>query len=528
MKRLIFLSVSLAALFVLAGCKKFLTETSQDEIRPSTVSDLVALMAGDGYPYQTNLSPILDLISDNVQCNGGQGNVALSEVVRKGRAPFTWMKNLYQEALLPGGLATAYLNSWQTMYGKIAGCNTVIAYIDRVSGTETEKNNLRGQALTMRAYYYFVLVNMYGKPYNAEGVNPETSSGVPLKLRMEVTDSLYPRNTVAEVYAQIEADLKAGLKYMKDYPQNNNTYKMNPLAAYAMLSRLYLYQEKWEQAIAYADSVIAVRPNLTQLSTYKGRPIGGYYLFNNGTTFEYSNRIYDPILSKEIIWQFSAIGTGTGSSEDEVFRSSVFSAAYSNTIEPPYSVSNSLLSLYETRPLSDTAVYLGDLRLRTYFLTSLYFVTTSPVVYGFKFYGGSKGVGGDGLRVSEMYLNRAEAKIQMAIKNANVSLLQTALNDLNTLRSARYDARRPYSPVVITDAQQLLTFCKEERRREFPLEGGHRWFDLRRWGMPSISHFYEEDPGTGQTYTLEKGDSRYILPIPNAVLERNAMISQNP
>ncbi|HWW39760.1 RagB/SusD family nutrient uptake outer membrane protein, partial [Pedobacter sp.] len=103
----------------------------------------------------------------------------------------------------------------------------------------------------------------------------------------------------------------------------------------------------------------------------------------------------------------------------------------------------------------------------------------------------------------------------------------SALQDLNTLRMSRYDTRQAYVPVNITDKTQLLNFCRDERRREFPFDG-HRWFDLRRYGMPSISHFYEEVPGTGQTFTLAKGDDRYTFPIPQEVLDRNGELTQNP
>lgn len=528
MKNLIFLFSALYC-FATAGCTKFLAEQSQDELRPATVQDLVGILAAEGYPYQTNINPFLELMTDDVQCNGGQGRETFAAVVRAGRAPFTWSKNVYQDLLLPDGWTnTTFVNSWAILYARIGGCNTVISHINKVRGPEGQLNNLLGQALTLRAYYYFLLVNMYGAPYNAPGIDPNTSPGVPLKLRMEVTDSLYPRNSVAEVYRQIEADLKAGISIMQNNPQNNGIYKMSPAAGYALLSRMHLYKDEWEMAIAYSDSAIRLKPDLTVLSTYRAVRPGGYYLFNNATTFVFGNRIYDPVLSKEIIWTYLPIGPNTGSSEDAVFRSFVNPVAYNNTIEPPYSISNELLSLYETRPMADTSVYLADLRIRTYFMTTLFNASFSPPAFGFKFYGGTNGVGGAGLRMGEVYLNRAEAKIQLGIKSGNAALFQAALDDLNKLRASRYDNRRPYVNISISNPQELLRFCREERRREFPFDSGHRWFDLRRYGMPSISHFYEEVPGTGETFTLQQGDSRYTLPIPNAALDRNAMLSQNP
>ncbi len=523
--------LSILALFALsAGCKKFLEEKSQDEIRPSTIQDLNSLMSGEGYPYQTNLSPILDLLTDDVECFGGQGQANYKTVVKKGRAPYIWSKEMFQELLLPDGFSsTVHINSWKILYTKIATCNTVLAYIDKVSGETGAKNNLRGQALSMRAYYYFLLVNMFGKPYNTPGLNPENSLGVPLKVTMEVTDSLYRRNSVAEVYRQIEADLKQGAALMEVNQLNNSIYKMNELAAYTLLSRVYLFQEKWDDCIAYADKVIARQPMLTQLATYKAGSPGGYYVYNNGTASVWANRIYDPVLSKEILFAYVPIGNGTGAGGmDEVFRTSM-SPSYSTKYNPPYSASSELLSLYESRPVTDSTIYLGDLRSRLYFNQGAFIASITPpatINFGFKILPGSYGQGGIGIRTAEAYLNRAEAKAQKAV-GGNAAMRVAALSDINTLRIARYDTRKPYVQIDIADPKQLLVFVREERRREFPFEG-HRWFDLRRYGMPSISHYYEEDPGTGQTFTLSQGDSRYTLPIPREVLERNANLVQNP
>ncbi len=524
----ILIAFILLATVSFTGCSKFLEEQSQNEIRPSTINDLKALMGANGYPYQTSLYPFISLMTDEVKCNGGQGQPNYEKVVLANKSVFSWSKDMYQELLLPTGwVQTARINTWQLVYGFISGCNTVLEYIDKVSGSDIDKNNLRGQALTMRAYYYLLLVNLYGKPYNAPGTDPAKSPGVPLRVRMVVTDSFYTRNSVAEVYTQIEKDLKEGVNLLNNNKQPNGIYKMDVNAARALLSRMYLYQENWEQSIAYADAVIADRPALTQLSTYRAQPAGGYNLYNNGTTFYYSNRIYDMTLSKEIIWAYRPITPGTGESNDEAFKTGM-NPAYSTTYNPPYSVSDELLSLYDSKPQSDTAVYLGDLRSRTYIMTVLGLITITPLNYYYKFLGGSMGVGGGGIRTAELYLNRAEAKIQLAIKNGNGGLIQEALNDINTLRNSRYDKRKSYVPITITDPQQLLSFCRDERRREFPFEEGHRWFDLRRYGMPAISHFYEEVAGSGEEFKLSQGDSRYTLQIPKVVLERNGMLSQNP
>lgn len=525
-KYYIYLITIFVLLISITGCKKFLSEQSQSELRPASVEDLTAIMAGDGYPYNNTMLPVLNLLTDDVQCNVGQNQTNFQAVAIKGRSAFTWQKTIFEDMLLSTGAGiSGNTNVWQTLYKKISGCNTVLDYLSRVSGIETTKNHLKGEALAMRAYYYFMLVNFFGKPYNAEGADPETSPGVPLKLTMSVTDSLFHRNSVAAVYRQIEADLKEGAALMAANGQASGVYKFSQWAAYAMLSRVYLYQEKWDDAITYADKVIAARPGLTNLNNYKARPTGGYYLYNNGTA-DNANRIYDLSLSKEILWMYRPNGTGTGTGLDEVFKATVV-PGYSATLNPPYAASDALLNLYDRAPTKDTAIYLGDLRSRVYLISSAYY-NAALLAIDFKFTGGSDGVGGAGIRTAEVYLNRAEANIQKFLATGNASFRQAALNDINTLRVNRYDSRKIYQPIAIADGNELLIFYKNERRREFPFDSEHRWFDLRRYGMPALTHTYAETPGSIQTFTLAVGDNRYTLPIPKATLDRNGNLIQNP
>jgi len=523
--------VVLVWLLLMTGCSKFLEEQSHDEVRPSSVEDLIALMAGEAYPYNSTFLPVLPLLTDDVQCNGGQNQTEFLAVTVKGKSAFSWSKDMFEELVLPTGLAaTGNVNVWATLYKKIAGCNTVIEYTGKVQGSEATKNYLKGEALCMRSYYYLMLVNFFGKPYNTEGLDPELSPGVPLKLTMSVNDGLFARNSVAEVYRQIEADLKAGAALMADNQQPVNLYKFTPAAANALLSRVYLYQEKWEDAIVYADKVITAKPELANLNNFRGGVVAGYYRYNTGfatTERANDNRIYSLNSSREVLWLYRPLGTGTGRlAGDELLRTFI-SPGYSTTLNPPYAVSNELLSLYDMAPQADTSVYLGDLRSRIYLNTQT-FLNFATFTIDYKFLGGSDGLGGAGIRTAEVYLNRAEANVHRYLATGDAALRQAALSDINTLRATRYDSRKAYNPITIADGNELLAFYKNERRRELAFDGEHRWFDLRRYGMPPLTHTYSEAPASGQTFTLAKADNRYTLPIPQVVLSRNAQLSQNP
>ena len=144
--------------FWLAGCSDFLREASQDEVRPSTVSDLDELLVGEGYLVNYNIYNLTDIFTDNIKCNGvvdASMKVYFDE--RKWR--FQWDEHMFASS---GGGNNE--NFWEIPYKGIAGCNLVLDNLDDMYGEENYRENLRGEALVLRAWLYFHLVNFFGFP----------------------------------------------------------------------------------------------------------------------------------------------------------------------------------------------------------------------------------------------------------------------------------------------------------------------------------------------------------------------------
>lgn len=137
------------------------------------------------------------------------------------------------------------------------------------------------------------------------------------------------------------------------------------------------------------------------------------------------------------------------------------------------------------------------------------------------------GNGNQGIRTAEMYLNRAEACIHKFMKDGNVRDRETALSDLNYLRKHRFNhLLDSYTDVLIAEANALLEFCRKERRKELCDECHHRWFDLRRYGMPKITHRWWVRLGEEQDFVLDV-PNKYVLPIPQRVLNANTKLEPN-
>ena len=97
------------------------------------------------------------------------------------------------------------MEAYQFTYMKLKGVNATLDGIDDATGAQEEKDQVKAEACALRGYYYHMLVNLFGEPYNYNKKTP----GVPLKLTADLMENGIERNSVEEVYKQIIKDLKA-------------------------------------------------------------------------------------------------------------------------------------------------------------------------------------------------------------------------------------------------------------------------------------------------------------------------------
>ena len=478
--------MSLIGVLIPMGCSDFLEKKSQDEVIVTTVSDFDEFLLGSGYVTYVQYTNLY-FLDDDIEYYESEYYDELSDVMASYGFQ-SWQPDMWESE-------EVIRTNWETYtstYSRIMGVNAVLDGIDKARGEIEARDQVKAEALALRGYYYFMLVNFFGLPYNYG--NPEENVGVPLKLVTGVTDEKFIPNTVAECYDQIIKDLNTGIVLMKanQEKQSNLQWRMKYYSAYALLSRVYLYMDDWDRAIDYADTVLNERSGLLD-----------FYNTSTSSTGVYHNN--SPV---EILWAV----TEKGDANDWILLN-------------PWTPSDDL-SLVYVYDLDEGAT---DLRLRNGTLGFGRYDTWGnyPGVWMWV----AKGqlmeqeywLNG-GIRTAELYLNRAEANIRKYMVSGDKSEAQSALDDLNTLRSNRFSSRVHKNKTLdaFADAEELLAFCLRERRRELCFEGNHRWFDLRRLGMPEIKHvFLDQDNGYGTEYVLQKEDPRYVLPIPDEVTKRN-------
>lgn len=300
---------------------------------------------------------------------------------------------------------------WNDIYTAINRTNNVIYYAPQVKDIQAaELNNILGQARFLRALHHFNLLRLFGPvPLKDQ---PSLNAGAALNT---------PRAPIAALYSFILDDLI----FAESNITNTNPALATRLAATALMARIYLYQQDYENARLKATAVLAA-PALKLETEYAA-------LFEAGNNTEtIFHAAFDEQDKNRLAEYF--LPTSFGGRKE-------------------VSPSSTLLTAYEA----------GDAR----FPVSISSPASDP--YGTKYTDISTGTDKVYiLRLAEMYLIRAEAEARL---NGNMVQIKA---DIDTLRQ-----RAQLGNVVASSYADLILAIEKERRVEFAFEG-HRWFDLVR------------------------------------------------
>ena len=141
---------------LLASCQDFLEPKSQSEYVPELVQSLQELLIGRVYmgPYDGAITGRMCFFDDDVAC---RSDLAGFDDNSEGdfeqvRLAYSWSDEM--------PLRLSGYNVYGAIYQKIVGCNAVLDYMDDVDGSQEEKDYVKAQALTMRAFYYLSLIHI--------------------------------------------------------------------------------------------------------------------------------------------------------------------------------------------------------------------------------------------------------------------------------------------------------------------------------------------------------------------------------
>jgi len=128
---------------------------------------------------------------------------------------------------------------WIVHYEGISRCNDVLRALDRAKDiSEGKRNNFMAQALFLRAWHYFELKRVFNQiPYIDEHVtwNEQVSNRT-------------------DCWPNIEADLEFAVENLP--PEQNDVGRATSWVAKAVLARVHLFQQEYDQAKILLDDIL--------------------------------------------------------------------------------------------------------------------------------------------------------------------------------------------------------------------------------------------------------------------------------
>ncbi|MFI3316448.1 MAG: RagB/SusD family nutrient uptake outer membrane protein [Rikenellaceae bacterium] len=507
--------IILVATLGLSSCSDFLSEYSQNLSYITCAEDLNELLICESYmptmgsasgnftDYAAAINSIAVLDDDMQQYVYKATSTYYTGEYLEGF--YTWQPYPYYgesgSTSVTGGAGGD--NMWSGLYGLISGCNVILEEIEDYPD-DALYSKVKGEALALRALWYFHLNQYWGAAYCAE--TADTDLGVPVKTDAEISTEGFARNTVAEVYAQMISDLEESIILLDNIVQLHNR-RINQTAARILLSRIYLHMENWDKCAEHALNAINDSGSLSLFNfNDKIWMTATYQIALTFTYYNYAANGYSTIVSNYQNWS------------ENVFLSCYTTAPYmmrttSHAIQ--FNVADELYDLYES----------NDKRKSLYMYKDSYtggYKGTAVASAGF--------VNAYGIFMPEAYLNYAEAMFLLGDRSS----AETALA---ALRSNRYTTGTDYEAAytTISGDAEFMQFIRDERRRELAFRG-HRWGDLRRYAIHSkypvkttIKRYFnvwDEAAGTSiQTGCYELGtypeDGGWWLPFPYYAIRSN-------
>lgn len=375
-----------------------------------------------------------------------------------------------------------FTNFWALNYQGIAQCNTVLDKVPAIEMDATLKKQILGEAYFLRAYYYFLLSQVFGD--------------VVLYTKLTPPDELkVPKTPRSEVLRQVVADCDEAAARLPVRFSGKDIGRATQGAALALAAKAYLYEKNWEKTVEYVGKVKA---------------LGAYALVP-----DYRDNFRKAAQNNsESVWeiQHTNLELGVGNSLNQWWLSKKVTDGYGFA-----EVTKRYFDSFDPNdPRRDFTIASNN---QDYFGV-VYKNSFSSTRYGPRKY----------LQAAAETTQRADGDINYtAIRYAEVLLWEAeALAELNRLPEAlaaleqvraraRAQAANPTTalpPIAATDKQSGLDAVRRERQWELGFEC-HRFFDLVRWGIAkdSIPEF--------------QAGKHEVFPIPQAEIDLNPALRQN-
>jgi hypothetical protein len=468
-------------------------------------------------------------------------------------------------------------DNWREIWRGIQRANTLLANIEnvrtKVPGESANIDKIKGQALFLRAWYYFYLATTWGEGFNA--TTEGAKQGVPIitQVATGLDETQAPRATVKETWDFIIGDLKAaeGLLNGVTWTGSTDKYKASGWAVKAFLGKIYAYQADWANAKTYLGDVVTNSgKSLVPFDVYKNM-FNGINEFTSESIFELNLNVDMTARGGDDQSMGSSIGmvigptyvadnggqaasawsnvfphakniTRFGFNEGHYFKAGTTSANIAN-VDPAYITRSLEARAKQTvdprlwvacyQPYVDSMIVSGRKRPISHYLD---ITELDMEAWSFRKFTNptgteaeinmSSGANIPWLRLADVYLLYAETLMHSS-DNAG------ALEYINKVKRRAYglpvntasavDYKSLTDQTKASDAVLKNDPLKYERWAELFGEG-HWWLDVRRWQIGAEEAAYYQRIRGG---TIQWAETDYAQPIPINEITANVNMKQN-
>lgn len=375
---------------------------------------------------------------------------------------------------------------YTNFYGYIGTiANPILTKVDAATGTNSVKKQLKCEALTLRAWSFYMLVNKFAKAYNP--ATAATDPGVILMTEDKDIQTAQPKSTVEEVYQQILKDINEAID-LDGLPEVAvNKMRFNKPAAYAVKALTLLSMQKYDEAEEAAKQAIALNGtvnnyNTSYLGSTQGYMTGGIYpVINRGKKGTDEDYFLNGILDF-----FKGYTPATMANFEE-------GHAYKEKMSNMNMIYDYLMDAGQNM-LGETGFNM------TYDLNSLW--------------------NDGGLRSTQMYLAIAECE-------THKGNYDTAMEYLDKVRINRIDPAK-YQPLkgTVSTKEEAIKHVKQVTMNE-DIYSVNIFIDKKRWNQCDGWKQNYSRTLAGKTYTITPDSKMWIFPFPQSVINNNPQITQN-
>jgi hypothetical protein len=181
----------------------------------------------------------------------GLSELTTDEFILPTRGIHWYNDGIFQRLHLHKYIPTDFIinNSWKVMFAGITNCNRVIYQYGAIEPQTEALQTVMNEMKALRSLYYYFLMDLFG--------------GVPWVDTFDVPTGFAPeRNTRADIFHNIEQDLKNSVGSLNNTVDMTTYGRLNRYGAFTLMAKLYMNAEvytgtpMWDEAIATCDSVI--------------------------------------------------------------------------------------------------------------------------------------------------------------------------------------------------------------------------------------------------------------------------------